>query len=329
MGALEESRLSVIIPVKNGEETLHLCLESIRKQTIGKNAEIIILDSMSTDNSRQIAEGFGAIIVDIPLGSFDHGLTRNKGVEYASGEYLYFTVQDARIAEAHMLEKMRSHFNDELVMAVVGNQVTPHEKDKNPFQWYRPISKPQVIERLIADDRQFLDLPAKEQQATISWDNVSAMYRRSALVMQPFVKTAFAEDWIWSYQAILKKWKLIFDSSLVVYHYHHQTWRYAFVSRYTLDYHLFKHFNYTPQLPALVLPILRATYHLGKSGDLSLKEKIYWIRHNWSANIARFSSTLNFLLRLSVGGKKYVEKGYEKYCKAIPQGMQNVDLINN
>ena len=295
-------RLSVIIPVKDGAATLKRCLQSITAQTIAENLEIIVLDSMSTDGSREIALSYGAQIVDIPNGTFDHGLTRNKGVQAATGELIYLTVQDAWISDTGMLERMACHFEDILVKAVVGHQAVPHEKDKNPFIWYRPISSPGVTIKLIAGVEAFKKLKVKEQQSLVAWDDVVAMYRKDALLQQPFVQTAFAEDWIWSFNALQKGWKLLRDSSLVVYHYHHHSFQYTFKSCYTINYHFYKFFKYKPAYPVLLLPVIRATYHLMKHQQLSLKEKIYWIGHNVLGKLGFFFSTILFLIRLNIGG---------------------------
>jgi rhamnosyltransferase len=301
---------------------LRQCLESIHNQTITNQLEIIILDSMSTDKGRDIAEKFKTKIIEIPADSFDHGLTRNIGVKHAKGEFVYLTVQDAWIANTDMLEKMVSHFEDADVMAVAGHQAVPHEKDKNPFLWYRPYSTPGVTEKWIKDVDAFKALPLKEQQSLVSWDNVVCMYRKNALLKQPFVSTAFAEDWIWSYHALLKGWKLFHDSSLVVYHYHHNSYRYAFNSGYTINYHFYKFFKYKPILPSLAMPVIRATYHLLKNKTLSLHERFCWIMHNAAGRTGNFISTFNFLLRLKTGGERGIEKGYHKYCRSIPQGKQ-------
>lgn len=315
-------KISVVIPVKNGAATLSQCLESLRKQTIGSSLEIIIADSMSTDGSREIALSYGAQIVDIPNGTFDHGLTRNKGVQAAEGDLIYLTVQDAWISDTGMLERMASHFKDVLVKAVVGHQAVPHEKDKNPYIWYRPISAPSVTEKLINGVEAFKKFTVKEQQSLVAWDDVVAMYRKDALLQQPFVQTAFAEDWIWSFNALQKGWKLLHDSSLVVYHYHHHSFQYAFKSCYTINYHFYKFFNYKPAYPALLLPVIRATYHLMKHQQLSWKEKMYWIGHNVLGKLGNFFSTILFLVRFNMGGEASIKKGYHNYCKAIPQGKQ-------
>jgi rhamnosyltransferase len=323
---LEAIKITVIIPVKNGAATLEKCLHSIAAQTVAANTEIIVLDSMSTDSSRTIALKYGTKIIDIPERSFDHGLTRNIGVQHAAGSLIFFTVQDAWMAENNMLEKMAAHFKDSAIMGVVGHQAVPHEKDKNPLVWYRPCSPAVITIKQVQHKTAFDQLSAGEQQSMMAWDDVVAMYRKDGLIQQPFVKTAFAEDWIWSYQALLKGWKLVHDSSLIVYHYHHQAYHYAFRLIYTVNYHFYKFFKFKPSLPAVVIPTVEAVYHLLKNNNISFKEKIYWIRHNCAAMLAAFFSTANFLVRFKLHGEAGIEHGFLKYCSNIPQGKQH-DLL--
>jgi len=277
---------------------------------------------MSTDGSRDIAKEFGATIFDVQEGSFDHGLTRNAGVNCALGELIFLTVQDAWAASDDLLEKMAGHFADPEVMAVTGHQAVPHEKDMNPVLWYRPVSQPQTTIKETTGREAFERLSAAQQQALISWDNVVAMYRRAGLVEQPFIATEFAEDRVWSYQAILRGWKLLHDSSLVMYHYHHPSYSYVFRATYTLNYHLHKYFKLVPALPAAVNPLAKATYHLFKNRELSSREKIYWTAQNCIEKLAIYFSTINFLVRLKSGGGKKIDRGYQRYCRVIPQGRQ-------
>jgi rhamnosyltransferase len=324
---LSDYKISVVIPVKNGAATLERCLESITEQTINGDVEIIILDSTSTDASVEISGRYDARIIKIPEGSFNHGLTRNMGATEAHANLVFYTVQDAFLGSRNMLEKMASHFRDASVMGVMGHQAVPHEKDKNPLLWYRPYSAPEVSERLVTSQEAFANMPVKDQQSLISWDNVVAMYRKDALLKQPFVKTEFSEDWVWSYQALLKGWKLLYDSSLVVYHYHHQAYKYAFNIAYTGNYHFYKFFKYKPSIPPLLMPVAKATYHLLKNKKLGFREKLYWIQHNWRVRLANYFSTINFLIRLKLSGEEGIAKGYNKYCKKIPQGKQKIEQL--
>ncbi|MEO9145226.1 MAG: glycosyltransferase family 2 protein [Ginsengibacter sp.] len=312
-------KISVIIPVKNGAQTLEKCLSSIRNQTTG-NTEIIILDSMSEDGSREIATKYNAKIVQIVEGTFNHGLTRNIGTQQATGDFLFYTVQDAWISENDLLEKMAKHFDDEKVMGVTGHQAVPHEKDKNPMLWYHRFSEPKMVIREVQDVQQFKRSAQSIQRSLIAWDDVVAMYRKSALIEQPFVETQFAEDWIWSRDALLRGWKLMYDPSLVVYHYHHSGYSYAYKVAYAVNYHFYKYFNFKPNNSGMLMHLVRTTYQLLKNPNLTIKEKLYWMCYNYRTTFGTINSRINFLFHKYMGGIKSVEKRYHKVCKIIPQG---------
>lgn len=315
-------KITVVIPIRNGAATLDKCLSSIRKQTIGKDLEIIILDSMSTDNSTAICEPYDVSIVKIPAGTFNHGLTRNIGVHGASGDLLFFTVQDAWLAETDMLERMSAHFSDASVTSVSGHQAVPHEKDKNPVQWFRRYSQPVVEIRPGPEGTDFSGLAFKEQMRLIAWDNVVSMYRRSSLLLQPFVATEFAEDCIWVYQAMEKGWRVAYDPSLVVYHYHYRNYAYSYKVAFALNYHLYKFFKKIPAWPKLFTPAAKATYHLIKNNQLGFKEKIGWIGHNYAGIMGNFFSEAYFRFIASTQGLPGLTKAYDRICRSVPQGFQ-------
>ncbi len=316
-------KISVVIPVKNGAQTLDKCLCSIKSQTV-EDLEIIILDSMSTDGSREIALNYGAILIDIPNGTFDHGLTRNKGIQYAKGDFVFLTVQDSWFSEKHMLEKMATHFQDEKVMAVTGHQAVPPGKETNPLFWFKRYSEPLVKIREVKDIDLFKNTDFNAKRSLIAWDDVVSMYRKSAIIELLFVKTDFAEDWVWSRDALEKGWRLIYDPSILVYHYHHSGYHFSYIVSFTINYHFYKFFSNKPVIPKLLQPMAIATYHLIKNPHLDIKEKLYWIFHNYSISLGYFNSHLNFLFQDLIGGIKSIEKRYRKVCNIIPQGKQKL-----
>lgn len=312
-------KISVVIPVKNGRETLDQCLAAIKAQSI-RNIEIIILDSDSKDNSKEIALSYGAKIIDVPPGTFNHGLTRNIGANLASGNFLFYSVQDAQLAENGMLERMVNHFQDETVMGVVGHQAIPWgDADKNPAYWFKRYSEPEINERYFPEDH-FKVLTQNQQFAQSGWDNVVAMYRRSALISTPFKETNFAEDWIWANVALKAGYKLLSDPSVVVYHYHHLDFGYRFKTQFTVNYHFYKHFNQLPAVPLSPLKFMRATYTIIKRKAVPLVKKPYWIVHNMGINLADFFSNLSFRALLFLGGNKLLDWGHEFFCSKVPQG---------
>lgn len=90
---LGESMISIIIPVYNVENYLHVCLNSVLKQTYG-NFEVICVDDASTDSSLEILEYFTQKDSRIKILKNDSnmgpGVSRNRGLEVAQGKYVSF-----------------------------------------------------------------------------------------------------------------------------------------------------------------------------------------------------------------------------------------------
>lgn len=312
--------ISVIIPVKNGEATLEKCLAGIYSQSIADQVEVIILDSGSTDASVTICSKFPVRIIPVEPSTFNHGLTRNFGAAVSNGDYLYFTVQDARIAEKDMLHNMRAHFSDTAVQAVVGMQAIPSDPDKNPAVWFNRISEP-VVEIRHFPENTFLKLGPNEQYVLSNWDNVNAMYRRSAIEQVPFRNTSFSEDWIWANDALCLGMKIIRDPSLVVYHYHHQNFSYTLKEQYILHYNHWKFFRRKPDRPMLFKPVLNAIYRILNKHDIAFKAKIQWILHNVEINVSKLVAFLIFRIGYSLKKQEGLDYLYRRLISEnIPQG---------
>lgn len=85
-------KVSVIIPVFNGELYLPQCLDSVCRQTL-KDIEIICVDDGSTDNSYKVLQEYQSKDERIKLFRQQNkyaGAARNLGKKHASGEYLMF-----------------------------------------------------------------------------------------------------------------------------------------------------------------------------------------------------------------------------------------------
>ena len=85
--------ISVIIPVYNVENYLHVCLNSVLKQTY-QDFEIICIDDASTDSSLEILKYFEKKDSRIKVLKNDsnkgQGYSRNRGLELAQGKYISF-----------------------------------------------------------------------------------------------------------------------------------------------------------------------------------------------------------------------------------------------
>ena len=90
----QSPKISIIIPVFNGGESFHKCLESLRKW--GQQAEVIVVADGESDGSWQLAESYGAKTIRLPA-SKGPANARNVGAAAASTDILYFVDADVEI----------------------------------------------------------------------------------------------------------------------------------------------------------------------------------------------------------------------------------------
>lgn len=89
-------KTSIIVPVYNTAQFLRECFESIFRQS-QKEIEVIAVNDGSTDESLEILEEIKKEHPELIIFSQKNkglGAARNKGVELASGEYIYFIDSD-------------------------------------------------------------------------------------------------------------------------------------------------------------------------------------------------------------------------------------------
>lgn len=85
-------KVSVIIPVYNGEKHLRQCLDSVCNQTL-RDIEIICVDDGSTDSSLEILQEYQQKDSRVQIYQQQNkyaGAARNLGKSHATGEYLVF-----------------------------------------------------------------------------------------------------------------------------------------------------------------------------------------------------------------------------------------------
>uniref|UniRef100_UPI0038660B57 glycosyltransferase family 2 protein n=1 Tax=Methanobrevibacter sp. TaxID=66852 RepID=UPI0038660B57 len=87
-------KISVILPVFNGEKFIKKAIESVLNQSLS-DFELIIVNDGSTDNTLDIIESFNdERITVISQSNQGPGASRNRALEIVSGEYLMFLDSD-------------------------------------------------------------------------------------------------------------------------------------------------------------------------------------------------------------------------------------------
>ena len=97
-------RLSIIIPTRNEAPRIEACLRAFQPLVSGGEAELIVVDNSSVDETAERAAACGArVLVQGP----ERSAQRNRGAREARGDYLFFVDADMRVP-APTLEEILS-----------------------------------------------------------------------------------------------------------------------------------------------------------------------------------------------------------------------------
>lgn len=108
---LYTSKFSICMIVKNEEKNIEICLKSLQPLVDLKLADLIIVDTGSTDNTVKIAERYAEKIYFHPWkDSFSEA--RNWSISLATGEYIFIVDGDDEIKESEV-EKIIYEFSKE------------------------------------------------------------------------------------------------------------------------------------------------------------------------------------------------------------------------
>lgn len=144
-------RVSIIIPVRNGSQTLDFCLRSV-KRSYYKDIEVIVVDDHSTDGSASIARRYTSKVLGVTDGEgANHA--RNVGAHHAQGQILVFIDSDIVIARETILGIVET-LEEEGPDAVVGIYTAKHRHEtfvsqyKNLWVRYSYLKSPPTIDWL-------------------------------------------------------------------------------------------------------------------------------------------------------------------------------------
>jgi GT2 family glycosyltransferase/glycosyltransferase involved in cell wall biosynthesis len=204
------SRVSVVIPVKDGVRYLAELLDALARERVD---EVLVIDSGSADRSLEIARAAAGVeLLEIPPGEFGHGRTRNLGAERTSGELICFLTQDATPAPG-WLDGVRAGFAlDERVGAVFG----PHLP--------REDTGPMIAREL---ERHFAGLAGPDGGPAVHGpgdppflSNVNAAYRRDCWEQIRFRDVPYSEDQAFGRDLLASGWLKAYHPGAAVLHAH-------------------------------------------------------------------------------------------------------------
>ena len=223
--------ISVIIPLYNAEKYVGECLDSLLAQTF-QNFEVIVVDDCSTDNSVKIVESYaekfsGRLRLNkTPKNSGSGGFPRNKGIEFARGEYIYFIDADDTITPTALedLYTLAKNFDADVIQCEKYYEVperfwnnTEFRKQLKPYN-YLTGEKILINEPLIWTEN-FEERIKFFAYRQLIWNVVVQLIRRDFIIENEIeFCNIFAEDMLFSMYELCSAKKYVIVPNVMYYY---------------------------------------------------------------------------------------------------------------
>lgn len=227
--------ISIIIPVKNFERTIEKTFEYLLNVDYPRDFwEWVIADGGSTDKTVNIIKSWRKIYPFIKLVEISNcpspGFARNKALEVAKGEFLFFTDADCAPCKDWINEILK-HFNKDPMIAAVGGEIYTLKVDPHNLveAWCQHFRFNMVSPRYgFIQEGYYPEFPKDPKPSDIGghkayfFGTCNVAYRRSAMkdISAKFWERPTGEDMDLSYHHRSKGWKFYFAPLAKVDHMH-------------------------------------------------------------------------------------------------------------
>ena len=234
-------RIPIVIPTRNAGPVLGQVLEAIAAQDGPFQPDVIAIDSGSSDGTIERLEQYGARVLSVAANAFNHGETRNHGLEQAWGECAVLLVQDAVPATAGWLSALiEPLLRDPLIAGTFARQLPGDQASRVTAHylshWIAAQETPRVIGPLTADA--LARMSPSERHAACAFDNVCSCIRLSVWQTHRFAATPIAEDLQWARDVLGAGFKLAYVPDAVVRHSHERSVAYELQRTYLVHQRL-------------------------------------------------------------------------------------------
>ena len=114
--------VGLCVPTRNPGPDAARQVAAFKRQSLHPD-HFLVIDSASTDGSLQPYVEAGARLHFIDPAEFNHGATRQLGIELLGTDIVVFLTQDAELAEPESLQRLVACFNNPAVGAAYGRQL--------------------------------------------------------------------------------------------------------------------------------------------------------------------------------------------------------------
>ena len=243
--------VSIVLVTKNGGGDVRALVSAIARQRTDFSIEIVAVDSGSTDGTAEWLEQSPYVtkVVRIAPEAFNHGGTRNLGIEQSAGELAALIVQDALPVSPDWLAKLVAPLRrDSNVAGTYCRQrprpdataITRHYVER----WAGASAQPRRVAFPAPGGARGLDeLDPMAMFEACTFDNVCSCVRRSVWANTPFPETVIGEDVEWAKAVLESGHALEYVSDAEVVHSHDRSPGYELTRTRLLHHRLFDLFG--------------------------------------------------------------------------------------
>ena len=265
-------KADIIIPVYKPDGKFLTLIEKLGKQSVLPN-RIIIMNTEQKYYDRLIygtsfqKEHRDMVVKHLSRREFDHGRTRNRGVQYSDTDFFIMMTQDAVPADEYLVERLLEQLGNENVAVAYARQLA--DGDSSEIEKYtRNFNYPEQSKIKTKADLETLGIK------TFFCSNVCAAYIRKIFdELGGFVKhTIFNEDMIYAARAVEAGYGIAYTAEARVIHSHDYSNRKQFQRNFDLGVSQAQHPKVFAAYPSesegirLVRQLIR---HLRESGHRS------------------------------------------------------------
>jgi glycosyltransferase involved in cell wall biosynthesis len=219
----QEIQCSVVIRAFNEAAHIGRLLEGIGRQS-GVRAEIIVVDSGSTDSTVELAKEHGARVLHIPSAEFTFGRSLNLGLHAASHEYVVLASAHVYPLYPDWIQCLLQPFEDPGVAIVYGKQRGGPGSNFSERQIFR---------------QWYPDADARDRAGPFC-NNANAAIRRSLWERNPYDESLTGlEDVAWAKWALQERYAVHYAAQAEIVHVHRET-PHAVYNRYRREAMAFK-----------------------------------------------------------------------------------------
>ncbi len=276
-GAGEPPAVSVVIRARNESALIGRCLDALSAQDCAGAAEVILVDSGSTDGTVEIARRRAVQIIEIPPGEFTYSSALNRGFAAARAPLVLSLSAHVVPIGPGWLSTLLAAMRDPEVAGAFSREIPWPDADF--YERLRLETEFPPFRMVKARRFTWGEEDGERYPLFFRFSNAASVIRRSLWESHPFQELPYAEDLEWSRWAILAGHQIVYEPSARAYHSHREPLRSRAEREVKMQLALAMIFHHRPSLLGTIYRSLRQNVQLARSAlraPISAAQKCYW-----------------------------------------------------